>query len=99
MGDSGKFESPVPRGGDMTNPSLDDGEGPDPELEPGRGRDGEARIICPWCGEEVEIALDPGGGPDQEYVEDCEVCCQPWLVRVRLDASGEAEVWVERSGE
>lgn len=83
----------------MTNGPLDDGEGPDPELEPGRGLDGEARVICPWCGEEVEITLDPGGGQDQEYVEDCEVCCRPWLVHVRLDASGNAEVWVERSGE
>ena len=32
---------------------------------------------CPYCGESIEIALDPGGGAAQEYVEDCEVCCRP----------------------
>lgn len=38
---------------------------------------------CPYCGEEVEILVDAGGGDDQEYVEDCEVCCRPWTVRLR----------------
>ena len=28
----------------------------------------------------------------QTYVEDCEVCCQPWRVRVRYGADGSAEV-------
>lgn len=47
---------------------------------------------CPYCGEEVELFLDPGGGRLQEYVEDCEVCCQPWSVQVQLDDNGQA--WV-----
>jgi len=37
-----------------------------------------ATVYCPYCNETVEIALDPGGGASQQYVEDCEVCCQPW---------------------
>lgn len=41
-----------------------------------------AVVNCPYCGEAIEITVDPGGGSEQEYVEDCEVCCQPWLVRV-----------------
>ncbi len=48
--------------------------------------DGVADMVtlhsCPYCGAEVEILLDPGGGTTQEYVEDCEVCCRPWQVRV-----------------
>jgi hypothetical protein len=51
-----------------------------------------AWAACPYCGEEVEILLDPGGGSIQEYVEDCEVCCRPCQVRVSLDASGHAHV-------
>ncbi|MEO8193305.1 MAG: CPXCG motif-containing cysteine-rich protein [Gemmatimonadales bacterium] len=51
-------------------------------------------MICPYCGETVEITVDPGGGPAQEYVEDCEVCCQPWLVRVRY-AGGVPQVTVD----
>ena len=38
---------------------------------------------CPYCGAEVELLLDAGGGAEQEYIEDCEVCCRPWVVRVR----------------
>ena len=59
--------------------------------------DTEAEVKCPYCGETVEIALDPGGGAEQEYVEDCQVCCRPWLVRVNYNASGGAEVEVEAS--
>ena len=53
-----------------------------------------APVSCPYCGESNELSVDPGGGAVQEYVEDCEVCCQPWLVRVRLDGEGQASVTV-----
>lgn len=49
-------------------------------------------VSCPYCGEEGEIAIDPVGGDTQEYVEDCEICCQPWSVRVMLDPEGGASV-------
>ena len=42
-----------------------------------------AVVCCPYCGEINEIALDPGSGSIQEYVEDCQVCCRPWRVTVR----------------
>ena len=54
----------------------------------------EAEVTCPYCGETNLIALDPGGGPTQEYVEDCQVCCRPWKVVVQYDAEGEAIVEV-----
>jgi hypothetical protein len=54
----------------------------------------EATVICPHCSEPVEISLDPGSGSEQEYVEDCEVCCQPWTVSVRYGSAGNAEVTV-----
>lgn len=57
--------------------------------------DTSASLPCPCCGEWNEIALDPGSGTHQEYVEDCHVCCQPWLVRVRYTEDGSAEVWAE----
>jgi hypothetical protein len=50
--------------------------------------------VCPYCGEENEIALDAGGGTVQEYVEDCQVCCRPWHVTVSYDESGSAAVTV-----
>jgi hypothetical protein len=51
-------------------------------------------VSCPYCGETVELLVDSGGGPLQEYVEDCEVCCRPWSVRVAFDSDGYATVSV-----
>lgn len=45
-------------------------------------------VTCPYCGEVVSILVDLTGGPVQEYVEDCQVCCRPWSVRVALDGRG-----------
>lgn len=52
----------------------------------------EVPVACPYCGESVAIALDPGGGAMQDYVEDCSVCCQPWRVHVQWRRNGRAEV-------
>jgi hypothetical protein len=52
----------------------------------------DALVVCPYCGESVEVALDPGSGNTQEYVEDCQVCCRPWRVTVSYDADGQADV-------
>lgn len=54
--------------------------------------DGEADVVCPYCGETVTIEVDPLGGNRQEYVQDCEVCCRPWLVRVETTADGTVSV-------
>lgn len=65
------------------------------DFSPGDGvASREATVVCPYCGEAVEISLDPGSGPIQQYVEDCEICCQPWTVDVRYGAEGEASVTV-----
>jgi cysteine-rich CPXCG protein len=37
-------------------------------------------VSCPYCGEEAEIYLEPDVGG--RLVQDCEICCQPWLVHV-----------------
>jgi hypothetical protein len=55
--------------------------------------DTEATVSCPYCSEAVTIALDAGGGSVQEYVEDCEVCCQPRQVSVTF-RGGDATVSV-----
>lgn len=53
-----------------------------------------AVVVCPCCGEAVEISLDPGSGPRQAYIEDCEVCCRPWRVSVAYADDGSAAVEV-----
>ena len=57
----------------------------------------EAFVECPYCGETNEVTLDPGSGVDQEYVEDCQVCCRPWLMHVRYQRDGKADIEVIRS--
>ena len=59
-----------------------------------RGMDELFPVVCPYCGEEVEIYLEPDirGG----LVQDCEVCCKPWHLRVVADA-GERRVEVTRA--
>lgn len=80
----------------MRIPSDDDSDSLDEDFPLGDGSaDTEATVICPYCAEEVEITLDPGGGADQQYVEDCEVCSQPWRVSVTYLEDGQAEVTVE----
>jgi hypothetical protein len=50
---------------------------------------------CPHCGAAVVLMLDPGGDAHQEYVEDCQVCCRPWLVHVHFDDTGSATVQLD----
>lgn len=54
--------------------------------------DATAWARCPYCGADVELLLDPGGGAAQQYVEDCEVCCRPWRVSALWDEEGRAVV-------
>lgn len=46
----------------------------------------EQSAQCPYCAEPITLLVDTTQG-DQDYIEDCEVCCQP--MRVCLDLSAE----------
>ena len=50
-------------------------------------------ITCPYCGEEIEIYLEPD--VHGAFVQDCEVCCNPWQVRV-VESGGERDVQVTK---
>jgi transposase-like protein len=81
---------------DDRSPGADDGgSGPDDQEDAGGHIDVGATVACPYCGAPNEIALDPSGGRRQDYVEDCQVCCQPWNVRVQYHRDGTADVRVD----
>lgn len=40
-------------------------------------------IFCPFCGQQMELAIDLSAG-DHCFVTDCEVCCRPFDVDVRV---------------
>ena len=44
---------------------------------------------CAGCGEWNETTVDESAGSRQRYVEDCQVCCKPNVLRVRWDAGTE----------
>ena len=69
--------------------------GLEPVFEPGpeAGNDALQRYVdveCPYCGEQIGVQLDLSAGP-QSYIEDCQVCCQPIQLSVRVNDSGELE--------
>ena len=43
-------------------------------------------VNCPYCGEDIEIYVEPD--VHGRFVQDCEVCCNPWLVRVTRAQDG-----------
>ena len=43
---------------------------------------------CPYCGEQVEALLDLSAG-DQQYIEDCPVCCRP----IQFDLQTDGQHW------
>ena len=52
----------------------------------------EATYICGCCGEEIVISLDLSAGAEQEYVEDCPVCCRPNVIHVAVEEDGSVTV-------
>jgi len=40
-------------------------------------------VTCPYCGEQLEIYVEPE--VRGSFVQDCEVCCNPWRVSVTRD--------------
>ena len=53
----------------------------------------EEFYTCPYCFSEVSILIEPAEGA-QEYIEDCENCCNPIQFRfaVEYNEFDEAEV-------
>ena len=58
--------------------------------------DTSADVTCPYCGETNTVGVDPGSGDVQSYVEDCQVCCKPNILRVSWDlTAGEYTISAE----
>lgn len=56
----------------------------------------EGSYTCPTCGEQIVIPLEPTAGPDQQYIEDCPVCCNPNVIHVEYFDQGQpARVWAD----
>ena len=54
---------------------------------------------CPHCGSENLLAIDFSGGPRQQFVVDCEICCAPIVVRLHLRGEEILSVDVRKENE
>lgn len=47
---------------------------------------GEREVFfrCPYCFEQISMLFELYHG-DQQYIEDCEVCCAPILIKYHID--------------
>ena len=48
---------------------------------------GFVAVLCPYCGEGFETAVDLSAGAFS-YVEDCQVCCQPIELKSEINDRG-----------
>jgi DNA-directed RNA polymerase subunit RPC12/RpoP len=55
----------------------------------------EASYVCSACGEEITVPIDLSAGEEQDYVEDCPVCCRPHRLLVTVDARGRVTLQAE----
>ncbi|HKM26625.1 MAG TPA: CPXCG motif-containing cysteine-rich protein [Thiopseudomonas sp.] len=58
----------------------------------------EETVSCPYCGEAIQVLLDPEEA-GQDYIEDCQVCCQPITFSVMEDSMGNLSVTVRDENE
>ena len=73
---------------------FDDEDSDLEDVEQQRGQlDEESSYVCNSCGEEIVVPLDYTQGQNQEYVEDCPVCCHPNIIFVEFSHDGEANIW------
>ncbi len=45
----------------------------------------ESGFQCAGCGEWNVTTVDESAGRRQNYIEDCQVCCKPNMLRVEYD--------------
>ena len=55
-------------------------------------------VSCPYCGEAIEVLIDHQEAGHQ-YIEDCQVCCNPILFNVAVDSVGNLSVSVRDENE
>lgn len=56
-------------------------------------------VRCPYCGESIDLVIDDSVD-QQNYIEDCHVCCRPINVSVLVQEDGTPTVhaWAENEG-
>ncbi len=43
-------------------------------------------LDCPYCGEVIQIIIDCSVS-EQQYIEDCQVCCRPINIFINIEGN------------
>nr|WP_154647060.1 CPXCG motif-containing cysteine-rich protein [Methylophaga thiooxydans] len=54
--------------------------------------------MCPYCGESFTVIIDCSHA-DQDYIEDCEVCCRPIEFHLRITDNNNYQLSVNSENE
>jgi len=51
----------------------------------------DVEVQCPYCWEYIDVIIDDCG-EDQQYIEDCQVCCRPINFHVVVSENQQVQV-------
>lgn len=58
----------------------------------------ESFLRCPYCGEQISVMVDDSVS-EQQYTEDCQVCCRPMLIKAAVQHDGSLRVTARSENE
>ena len=58
----------------------------------------DRNISCPYCGENIELLIDDSAS-EQDYYEDCSVCCRPIRIQQIIGFDGDCLLTILRDDE
>ena len=92
----------------MSEAEIDELYGLEPVIGPSSGNNAVSddssftaefvTVDCPYCGEAFDSRADASAG-SCFYVEDCQVCCQPIEMELRVDEAGNLRELIARRGD
>ena len=53
-------------------------------------------VNCPYCMESIKVRIDFTGGQNQFFTYDCEICCQPISIQIKIDVNGIIDLTTEK---
>ena len=88
---------------ELTDAEIDERYGLEPAIGESLSTDSSpsaefVTVTCPYCGEAFDSRADASAG-SCIYVEDCQVCCQPIEMELRVDDAGGLLELVARRGD
>ncbi|BCE01604.1 CPXCG motif-containing cysteine-rich protein [Marinicellulosiphila megalodicopiae] len=58
----------------------------------------EKNVSCPYCGETINVIIEVLD-ENQEYIEDCQVCCRPIIFQIQIEFDESVNVYVRSENE